>query len=73
MNKGIDEPLYSNSDDPDGDLSIYSFAKDHTEPGENIDTPDKQYDSVTYKEPRNTDEDKHYDHIMEDHYQNPYS
>lgn len=73
MIKGIDEPLYSNSDDPVGDLSIYSFAKDHTEPGENIDTPDKQYDSVTYKEPRNTDEDKHYDHIMEDHYQNPYS
>ncbi|CAC5375851.1 unnamed protein product [Mytilus coruscus] len=73
MIKGNDEPLYSNSDVPVGDLSIYSLAMADSEPGDNKDTPDKQYDSVTYKEPRNTDEDKHYDHIMENHYQNPYS
>lgn len=72
MNKYIDEPMYSNTDVPLDDSAVYALAKDHSDPSNNLEVPDKQYDRVSYMEPRNTDADKLYDHIMENPYQDPY-
>lgn len=73
MNKYIDEPMYSNTDVPLDDSAVYALAKDHSDPSNDIEVPDKPYDRVSYMEQRNTDADKLYDHIMENPYQNPYS